>query len=266
VITPLFFPGGNIGKIAFCGTVNDLVVKGAEPLGLSLSLVIEEGFSKEELRTIVDTIAGLSKETSIPIVTGDTKVMERGSLDKIIINTSGVGLANPMIDDPLEEGDAIIVSGGIGEHGTALMARRFELETDIQSCTKPLHAEIKEIKNLIKQAKDITRGGIAAILNEISSKNNVEITIDEESVPLKKQVRALTEILGLEAYHLACEGRFVCACKKEKSQHVVEMLKKFNPLASIIGHVSAGKGVKLQTCYGKRVLQMPSGNIVPRIC
>ncbi|MEK6946546.1 MAG: hydrogenase expression/formation protein HypE [Nanoarchaeota archaeon] len=266
VVTPLFFPGGNIGKIAFCGTVNDLSVMGAKPLGISLGLIIEEGFSKDDLLTIIKTIGELSKVTGIPVVTGDTKVMEKGSVDKIIINTSGVGMADFILDKPLRAGDKIIVSGGVGEHGTALLAKRFELETSIETDSRPLWEEINTIKNLIKQAKDITRGGLAAVLNEIAEKEKMQFIIYEEQVPLMNEVRALTEILGIEVYSLACEGRFLCICSPEHEKKVLEELKKFNPMATTIGEVKEGKDVVVQTKFGKKILSMPSGNIVPRIC
>jgi hydrogenase expression/formation protein HypE len=266
VVTPIFFPGGNIGKIAFCGTVNDLAVMGARPIGISLSLILEEGFSKEEFATIIETIGALSKETGIPIVTGDTKVVERGGIDKIIINTSGVGLATHVLEAPLIEGDAVIVSGGLGEHGAALLARRFELETTLETDCKPLHQELSAIGSLIKQAKDITRGGLAAILNELSERNSVAITVDEELVPLHDEVRALTEMLGIDVYSLASEGRFVCVAAPEHASQVLDTLRTFNAAAEQIGRVSVGRGVSVQTAYGKKILSMPSGNIVPRIC
>ncbi len=266
VVTPIFFPGGNIGKIAFCGTVNDLAVMGARPLGISLSLVIEEGFDKEELNRIIDSIAELSKETNIPIVTGDTKVMEKGSIDKIIINTSGVGIAEHPLDKELKTGDKVIISGGIGEHGTALIAKRFDIETSVITDSKPLYEEIESVNRLIKQAKDITRGGIAAILNEIAEKNNVGILVNESEVPVLKEVRALTNILGIDAFNLACEGRFVCIASEENSVRAVELLKRFNDNATIIGEVTNDGGVIVQTRFGKKLLSKPSGNLVPRIC
>ena len=266
VVTPLFFPGGNIGKLAFCGTVNDLVVMGAKPLGISLGLVIEEGFSKHELFEIMRSIGKLSEMYNIPVVTGDTKVMDKGSVDRIIINTSGIGFAENILDKPCESGDKIIVSGGIGEHGTVLIAKRFEIETSLETDCKPLIEEMMAIKDLVKKAKDITRGGMASVLNEIAQKDSVQIFIQEESIPIKQEARALTEILGIDIYSLACEGRFVCVASNDNALEVVRILKGFNCLAEIIGEVKEGKGVVVQTRFGKMVLGMPSGNIVPRIC
>ncbi len=266
IVTPIFFPGGNIGKIAFCGTVNDLAVLGAKPIGLSLSFVLEEGFSKKEFFEIVKTLSELSNKYKIPIVTGDTKVMEKGSVDKIIINTSGIGLADFILDKEIEVGDSVIVSGGLGEHGTALLAKRFELETDLETDSKPLHEEINEIKELIKQSKDITRGGLASILNELVGKNKVGFMIDEEKIPMKQEVRALCEILGIDVYSLACEGRFLCICSKNNEKEVVDILKRYNSLATCIGNVKIDEDVIAQTKFGKKMISMPSGNIVPRIC
>lgn len=266
VVTPIFFPGGNIGKIAFCGTVNDLSVMGARPIGLSLALVLEEGFSKKEFLTIIETIGELSEATGIPVVTGDTKVVERGAIDKIIINTSGVGLASRVLEESLAPGDAVIVSRGIGEHGAALLARRFELETTLETDSKPLHEEMRAIGALVKQARDVTRGGLAAVLNELAQKNGVGMELLEECVPMHEQVRALTEILGIDVYSLASEGLIACVVAPEQAEVVLAELRKFHPMAARIGTVVTGKTVSVKTLYGKKILSMPSGNIVPRIC
>lgn len=266
VVSPAFFPGGNIGKLAFCGTVNDLVMMGATPLGLSMGLVLEESMKKSELNEILATIGELSKEHKIPVATGDTKVMERGALDKIVINTSGVGIVKKPLQEALKPGDKIIFSGGIGEHGSALLAKRFELETDLLTDSKPLHKEMDAVRDDIKQARDITRGGAAAVLNELADKNRVKFFIDEEIVPMKSQVYALTEILGIEAYSLACEGRFVCFASADKADEVVKKLKKFNDMAAIIGEVQKGAHVEIQTRFGTKLLSMPIGELVPRIC
>jgi len=266
VVTPIFFKGGNIGKLAFCGTVNDLAVMGAKPIGLSLGLVIEEGLPKSELSQIMKTIGELSRETKIPVVTGDTKVMERGAIDKIVINTSGVGLTDKVLDIKLKPGDKIIVSGGIGEHGTSLLAKRFELETDLPTDSKPLHEEIEAIKEKIKRARDITRGGLAATLNELVEKDGVRFLINEEDVPMKDEVAALTQILGVEVYNLACEGTFACFADKKNADEVLKKLKKFNKMAAIIGEVQKGSDVIVQTRFGQKILSTPLGEVVPRIC
>jgi len=266
VASPIFFPGGDIGKIAACGTINDLAVTGAEPLGLSLSFVLEEGFDKEALGRILASIASVSRETGIPIATGDTKVMEKGKLDGLIINTAGVGLGNAILDAKIEPGDKLLLSGGIGEHSIALLSKRFEFETEIQTDSKPLLEEMRAIRGLVKQAKDLTRGGLSAALNEMARKNAVGMLVHEESIPVKKQVYSASEILGLEPLELACEGRLACACKPEAADAVLEHLKGYNPEAGIIGEATEGKDVVLKTRVGKRMLHNPTGNLVPRIC
>ncbi|MBN1502366.1 hydrogenase expression/formation protein HypE [Candidatus Woesearchaeota archaeon] len=268
IVDPVFFPGGDIGHLAFCGTVNDLAVMGAIPLGLSLGLVIEEGFSKSELRKILDSINRISTKTQIPIVTGDTKVMEKGKLDKIAINTSGVGIINKneLLDKEINIGDKIIISGGLGEHAVALLSKRFDYETSIITDSKPLVEEIQAIKNQIKIAKDITRGGLASNLNEICEKNKIGMLLNEEKIPAKNEVRKVVEMLGINLYELACEGRFVCVVSVENAPRVEGKLKEFNNYASTIGEIIKDDKVIIQTILGKRILPDPTGRIVPRIC
>lgn len=271
VVDPLFFPGGNIGDLAFCGTVNDICMMGANPFGLSLSLIIEEGFPKEDLKKIMDTINKLSSDWGVPVVTGDTKVMEKGKIDKIIINTSAVAISERLLKDEIEEGDQIILSGGIGEHAVALLSKRFDYKTEIVSDSKPLILEISSIKHDVKQAKDPTRGGIAAVLNELAEKNDVGMMIDEEKIPIKPEVKKVCEMLGINPYELACEGRFVCIVSKENAKQVLRKLKKYNNQASIIGEITQEENkdnnkVILNTFLGKRILPKPKGRIVPRIC
>lgn len=266
VVTPLFFPGGNIGTIAFCGTINDLSVMGGEPLALSLNFIIEEGLPKKILFATAKTIGDLSRQTSVPVVTGDTKVVEKGSLDKLMIATSGIGHAKKPLDEKIEEGDTVIVSGGIGEHGAALLAKRFEMETEIMSDSKPLWEEIRILRNDIKQAKDITRGGLAATLNELALKNQKGMLIQEEKIPAQKSVRSLTGMLGIEILSLACEGKFVCICSPKKANIVLKKIRRFHKNAEIIGRIQKGNRVIAQTRFGKKEITLPSGNIVPRIC
>ncbi len=268
IVDPVFFPGGDIGHLAVCGTINDLAVMGARPLGLSLGLVIEEGFAMKDIRKIISSIKRLSAMTDIPVVTGDTKVMEKGKLDNIMINTSGVGIAkkDELLTKKLEPGDRVIISGGLGEHAVALLSKRFDYETAIVSDSKPLVEEMGAVKGLIKSAKDATRGGIAAVLNEICEKNNIGMLLDEESIPAKPEVKHVTEMLGINLYELACEGRFVCIASEKNSRLVEKRLKRFNPDAAIIGEITKKKGVIIQTILGKMILAQPTGRIVPRIC
>ncbi len=269
VVNPIEFPGGNIGDLAFAGTINDLIVMGAEPIGISCSLIIEEGLNKTKLSKILDTLAKLSHKYKVPIVTGDTKIMEKGDIDQIVINTSGVGLCDEILDENLEVGDKIIISGGIGEHGIALLSKRFDFETEIISDSKPLILEMNEVKKFIKFAKDPTRGGISATLNEIALKYKYDLTIYDKDLPIKKAVKSAGELLGIDILSLANEGKFICIVSDKYAEKVLKKLKKFNSMAEVIGEVTkkTKKGsVVLKTNLGSRLLLMPSGKIVPRIC
>jgi hydrogenase expression/formation protein HypE len=266
VVTPLEFPGGNIGKIAICGTINDLAVMGAEPTGISLGMIIEEGLPKKTLFSVIDSINEVSKATGIPVITGDTKVMERGKVDRLVLNTSGVGRASVLLCGKPQPGDVIIVSGSLGDHGATILSERFELKSSLESDCKPLIEEIRQVRNDIRQAKDITRGGLAAILNEFSERNGIAIEIDDESVPFRKEIHTIAGMLGIDPYSLACEGRFACIVPEESCGRVLEKLSGFNNQAAIIGKVSKGSGVTVKTRFGKRLLPIPSGVIVPRIC
>ncbi len=266
-VDPLFFPGGNIGDLVFSGTVNDLLMMGAEPLGLAVGMVIEEGFEKDQLFSILETVGRLSKEHGIPIVTGDTKVMPKGKVDGLVATSSGVGRTKRPFDLPLAEGDKLIVSGGIGEHGAALLATRFGMETCLESDSAPLTREVAAVAKSIKQAKDLTRGGLAAAVNELAQRGKVSLELCE--CPMKKEVKAVTGMLGLDPYSLACEGRMLCVVAEKDAKKVEAALKKLNALASVVGTVTgeSPKGeVRLHTRFGSRILPMPSGTIVPRIC
>ena len=270
VVDPIFFPGGDIGKVAVCGTINDLAMMGVPASALTLGLVIEEGFPEEDLEKIMISIGFISKKTGIPVVTGDTKVMEKGKVDKLIINTSAVGVTDKVLDTPLQKGDKIILSGSLGDHAIAVLSQRFEFKTSVVTCCKPLIDEIAAVKPLIKQAKDPTRGGLASALNDIAGRNRCSMLLDEEKMPVKKEVRSAVELLGIDLYSLACEGRFVCFASPENAHETLEKLKVFNPDTAIIGEVTDTEEehpeVVLQTRFGKRLMPMPSGNIVPRIC
>lgn len=268
IVDPIFFPGGDIGKIAICGTINDLAVMGAKPIGIGLSLVIEEGFPMKDLKKILQSIGKISKEAGVPIVTGDTKVTEKGKIDKIEITTSGVGLAQNVISNGgAKVGDCIIVSGDLGEHSVALLAKRFNYKTKIKSDCKPLNVELAKIGKFLNACKDPTRGGLAANLNEIAEKSKVKVILDEKTLPYKKEVIAVTELLGLDKFSLASEGRFIAAVSEKNVAKVLNILKKFNPEAKIIGKIERGKGVNLKTeLGGLRQIEAPRGKLIPRIC
>ncbi|MEF3691435.1 MAG: hydrogenase expression/formation protein HypE [Candidatus Moraniibacteriota bacterium] len=268
IVDPIFFPGGDIGKIAMCGTINDLSVMGAKPIGISLSLVIEEGFPIEDLKKIMQSIGRISRETGVPIVTGDTKVTEKGKIDKLEITTAGIGLAENIISNSgAQAGDVIISSGDLGEHTVALLAQRFKYKTKIKSDCKPLNGELKKAGSFLNACKDPTRGGLAANLNEIADKSKVKIILEEKSLPYKKEVVAVTELLGLDKFSLASEGRFIGAVSEKNADKVLKILKFFNAEARIIGRVEKGRGVFVRTDLGSlRKIESPRGKLIPRIC
>jgi hydrogenase expression/formation protein HypE len=267
-VDPIFFPGADIGHLAISGTINDLAVMGALPVGLSLSFVLEEGFPLEDLNRITKSIDKRCSETKVPIATGDTKVMGKGMVDKIIVNTSGVGLVDNggLFDTKPQVGDKVVLSGGLGEHAVALLSKRFEYDTDIVSDSTPRISEIDVVRQWIKVAKDPTRGGIASSLNELSQRHSIGFNLVEEDIPVKHEVQSVCDMLGLNLYELACEGRFLCISSAEDAAKVVEKLKDFNGDAAIIGEVIEDDKVLVETGLGKRVLFNPSGEIVPRIC
>jgi hydrogenase expression/formation protein HypE len=293
VVKPIFFPGGNIGHLAVSGTINDLSVMGAQPLALSLGLILEEGLLIEDLDRIIDSIGKISRETGIPIITGDTKVMEKGAIDKITINTSGIGRRSQYLDSNLEEvrkhrefsgewlldsslseGDKIIVSGSVGDHGVTILSTRegYGYETKLESDSAPLYSMITETLKVggIVSMKDPTRGGLANTLNEWAEKSNVNIEIVEDDIPIKEPVIAACEMLGIEPLNIANEGKVVMGVVKEKAQDIVDVLRKTEEGkdATIIGEVQKGdKTVILRTSVGgRRIVDMPIGDPVPRIC
>jgi len=279
-VTPLFFPGGNIGSLAVNGTINDLACSGARPLVLSLGLILEEGLEIETLSSILDEIRKATQLTSTRIVTGDTKVVGKGSVDKIFINTSGIGVIPEHIGriapNQARPGDAILLSGSIGDHGVAVMAARENLSfsSNIQSDCAPLHSLVASLMTAttdIRCLRDPTRGGVAAALNEIARSSRVGITIGEDAIPVHQEVNGLCEILGLDPLYLANEGKMVIIVPSDSADTVLETLKN-NPLGSesnIIGHVTDdhhGTVVMKTTLGTHRIVDYPAGELLPRIC
>jgi len=280
VVQPIFFPGGDIGHLSVCGTVNDLAMMGAKPDALSLSLIIEAGFEIESLKKIILSIKKTAEEAGVKIVTGDTKVVGAGQADKIYINTSGVGWRNEKVPtgwNTVQTGDAVIVSGTLGHHGVAILAARAELpfERELKSDAAVLSnvtVDLTEKFPDIRWMRDATRGGVAAVLNEIAVQSGFEIEIEEAKIPVTENVRGAAEILGLDPLYLANEGRFVIICPGEKSEKIISFLRKYeiSETAQIIGNITSktkqGK-VVLTTEYGsRRIIDMPSGEQLPRIC
>jgi hydrogenase expression/formation protein HypE len=280
VVKPLFFNGGDIGKLAVCGTVNDLAVAGAIPTALSLSLIIETGLEFETLDRILESIGETAEQSNVKIVTGDTKTVEQGSADKIFINTAGIGCKLPGIDlstGNIKPGDTIIINGTIGDHGMTIMSQRegMKFQSDLASdcaCLSGLTVEL--LKNIpgIRFMRDPTRGGLAATLNEIAGETQLPITINEQAVPVDPKVRTAAEILGFDVLTIANEGKVVIVVDPENAQQCLEMCKN-NPLgekAAIIGKVEeAGDAavVEMNTKIGgRRIVSMPYGRELPRIC
>ncbi len=268
IIDPLFFKGGDIGKIAICGTINDISVMGAIPIGISLSFVIEEGFPSQNLKRIIKSIDKVSRQMGVPVVTGDTKVTEKGKIDKIEITTAGIGLAKKIIsNNNARPGDKIITSGDLGEHGAVILGQRFNYRTKLKSDSKPITREVQSVAEFLSVCKDPTRGGLGENLNEIAEKSKVKIVLYEKNLPFKKEVIAISELLGINLFSLPSEGRFIASVRAKHAEKVVKKLQRFNPEAKIIGEVEKGRGVFLRTSVGSlRPIEMPEGKLIPRIC
>lgn len=281
VVDPIFFPGGNIGKLAVCGTVNDIAVSGAKPLYLSSSFIIEEGFSFADLNTIVKTMADEAKKAGVKIVTGDTKVVDKGKCDKVFINTAGIGTIENNFEHigsgkNIEIGDKIIINGSMGDHGMAIMSARNELNitspilSDCACLNKTIDSAL-HISDSVKFIRDATRGGLATVVSELVEKKNYGINIDETTVPVKESVRGMCELLGFDPFYVANEGKFVMIVGKDDAEKVLAEIKK-NDLgkeAAIIGEIvdeHHGKSIVKTEIGGKRILDMLSGEQLPRIC
>ncbi|NIO16816.1 MAG: hydrogenase expression/formation protein HypE [Deltaproteobacteria bacterium] len=279
VVTPPFFPGGDIGKLAICGTVNDLSVCGAKPIALSCSLILEEGFPLELLEKIADSIAKSSAQCEVPVVCGDTKVVEKGKGDGIFINTSGIGVISggwrPRPEN-IKRGDRVLITGTMGDHGIAVLVARKEmmLKGDIQSDVAPLSPLLLPLINKfgenIKFLRDPTRGGVGVTLNEIAGNVTGRIILDESSLPVRTSVRGVCEILGFDPLYLANEGKAIIIADESISSEVLQYLKN-NPLgkeSALIGEIGEGEGpVMLKTSLGgMRVIDYPVGEQLPRIC
>jgi len=276
VVDPIFFPGGDIGTLCVNGTVNDLIVSGAEPKYISLSLILEEGFPWEDLEKILISVKKAAKKANVEITTGDTKVVRRGQADKIYINTSGVGtiLAKPAVSK-IRPGDKIILTGTLGEHSLAVMLARgdFGLESGVKSDCAPLNFLLPFWKKGALWMRDITRGGLASVLCELAEKIPYSLLIEEEKIPLSRAVRGASELLGIDPFYLACEGRAVVIAPGKRAGDILEEIKR-DPLgkkAEIIGHVEdkVGKPGELllsTSSGGLRLLEPLTSELLPRIC
>lgn len=276
VVKPLFFPGGDIGKLAVSGTINDLCVVGATPLFLSCGLIIEEGLEISVLQKVIRSMQRTAQKAGVKIVTGDTKVVEKGSCDGLFVNTAGVGCAERFFDEEIQPGDEIVVSGTVGDHGMAIMAAREDLglETTLRSDCAPLNGLVQILKPFFSEVRlmrDPTRGGLATVLNEFVEGANHGILLDEERIPIKKAVRALSELLGLDPLYVANEGRVVIVCAEGIGEKLVRLMRS-HPLGKqsvVIGNVVTdypGKVCMTTQAGGTRILDMLVSDQLPRIC
>ena len=274
VISPIFFPGGDIGRIAVSGTINDLAMMGGRPIALSCGMIIPEGFDVADLERIVASMDAALDESGASLVTGDTKVLERGALDSIIINTAGIGVADRVVrDNGLVPGDKIIVSGTIGDHGIAIMAHREGFDFGGQ-----IHSDVAPLWTLVEQAlaagdihamKDPTRGGFANAINEMASKSRVGVIIEEEALPFQKSVLSAAGMLGIDPLEVANEGKVIMGVAPGDADAVLAALRShpYGRGAAIVGEVVEGSHVILQTAIGgERFIEAPIGDPVPRVC
>lgn len=273
VLNPIFLKDTNIGKLAVCGSVNDVLMVGAKPLYLSLALILEEGFEIDKLKLILNSIKSECIKADVKLVCGDTKVVPKNKGDGIYINTSCIGkMIKKISTKDIKEDFSILVSRDIGAHGCAVLVERNNLEANIQSDCKNLKDEVLALLNAnikIKAMRDATRGGLSAVLNEWAILSQKEILIYEEKIPICDEVLGVCELFGYEPYELANEGTFILCVEKEDEIKALEILQKFNKNASIIGKINSNNNAKviLENAYGaKRFLEAPKGELLPRIC
>lgn len=280
VVSPLFFPGGDVGCLSVHGTINDVAMSGAQPLYLAASFILEEGFPLSELKRVVDSMAAAAREAGVPIITGDTKVVERGKGDGVFISTTGIGVVAPGVDIRgvnARPGDVILLSGTIGDHGVAVLSQResLEFETTIESDTAALHtlvaAMLQASPRGVRVLRDPTRGGLATTLNEIAGQSGVGMVLDESAIPVLPQVDAACELLGLDPLYVANEGKLIAVCAPEAAAAILAAMQA-HPLgakAVKIGEVTVDSHhfVQMNTRFGgRRVVDWLSGEQLPRIC
>jgi len=279
VVNPIFFPGGDIGTLAVCGTVNDLAMSGASPIYLSLSLIIEEGFLLPDLKKVMTSVQRAAEEANVKIVTGDTKVVNRGNADKLFINTAGIGLVPPGVaisGSGAKPGDKVILSGTIGEHGIAVMSQRegLQFSVPVESDCAPLNKlvlEMLEAGNNIHCLRDPTRGGLAGALNELARQSRVGINIEEAMIPVQDAILAACELLGFDPLYMANEGKLVAIVPAADTERVLDKMRhnEYGTGSAIIGEVVAEHSgrVVMTTRFGtSRIVDMLVGELLPRIC
>lgn len=281
VVSPLFFPGADIGRLAVCGTVNDVSTSGAKPVALSIGFILEEGLPISDLQKICKSIAQTAKEANVKIVTGDTKVVEHGMCDGIYINTTGVGIVDKnqqLSGRNISSGDVVLISGSIGDHGITIMSNRkgLNFSTNLQSDAAPLNSLVQDVLKAaphVKCFRDPTRGGVASTLNEFANSSNVDITINEVEVPIKKSVKSACEMLGLDSFQVANEGKMLMCVPPNEADAALSVMRanKYGKEAAIIGYAekmsTSSPKVYVQTEFKtKRILDMLVGEQLPRIC
>jgi hydrogenase expression/formation protein HypE len=279
VVQPIFFPGGDIGKLAVCGTINDLAMIGASPRYLSTAFIIEEGLSLKDLKRVVDSIKQAAEEAGVEIVTGDTKVVNRGCADKLFINTAGIGIIPEGVNisgHNAQPGDMVIISGTIGDHGIAVLSQREGLKftAELESDCAPLNGLVKDMLNVssaIHCLRDPTRGGLASVLNEIAEQSQVSIHLEETKIPVQDKVIAASEMLGLDPLYIANEGKLVAVVAPQDAETILDTMRRnrYGRQAAIIGEVHKEKPgrVVIKTKFGtSRLIDMLVGEPLPRIC
>ncbi|MBN2230844.1 MAG: hydrogenase expression/formation protein HypE [Candidatus Thorarchaeota archaeon] len=276
-VFPVFFPGGNLGTLTACGTVNDLAVMGARPIAMTNTIIIEEGTDIETLQTVLRSLNDVIEPLGIAMIAGDTKVMPPGTLDGIVMSTTGIGevyLDQPISDSGGKAGDDVIVTGPIGDHGTVLLAHRegLEFETSLTSDVAPLWSPIRACLDIggVHAMKDPTRGGTAVALNEIASKSGVELELQENLIPVRPAVQSLCDVLGLNPLHMSSEGKAVMVVDPDSTDDILSVLQGFEQTreAKVIGNIQKGSPrVLMKTAIGgRKIIQVPYGEPVPRVC
>jgi hydrogenase expression/formation protein HypE len=279
VVNPLFFPGGDIGKLSVCGTINDLSMVGAKPLYLSLALIIEEGFPLDDLRRVMSSIRQVTEESGVKVVTGDTKVVNHGSADKLFINTAGLGIIPAGVNisgSNARPGDKIILSGSIGDHGIAVMAQRqgFRFNVPVKSDCAPLNSLVEKMLHFpaeIHSLRDPTRGGLATTLNELAKQSSMGFQIYEDRIPVKESVRSACEMLGLDPLYVANEGKLIAVVAPNHIPEILEAMRSspYGRESSVVGEVldkNPGRVVLKTRLGASRIVDMLHGEILPRIC
>ena len=275
-VQPLFFPGGDIGRISAAGTINDVSMMGAKPLAITNAMIVQEGFDIEDMDKIMKSMNDTCAEADVALIAGDTKVMESNKLEGIVIVTTGIGIAKKgevIRDSTLEVGDKIIVTGSIGDHGMSLMSFRegFGFETDLKSDCAPMWGIVSKALEVggVHAMKDPTRGGFANAINEMAEKSNVGVLLENDAIPIKREVHAVSEMLGIDPFEVANEGKVVMGVAADKADEILEAIKtdKYGKDAAIIGEVVEGKHVIIETAVGgQRILETPIADPVPRVC